>query len=93
MLGSTVPLLEGSAERGPVTALVRPEAVKLLPDGDATARVLTVSFLGSLCRVQVTTEDGTLVVAQASAQEASGLGPGTAVAVRFLQLPVFATAA
>ena len=92
VLGSTVPLLQGSAEPGPVTALVRPEAVKLMPDEDATARVLAISFLGSLCRVQVTNSDGTLVVAQTSAQEASGLRPGTAVAVMILQLPVFATA-
>jgi hypothetical protein len=55
--------------------------------------VLVVSFLGSLCRVQVAALDGTLVVAQTSAQEASGLRPGTSVMVTFLDMPAFATSA
>ena len=91
VLGTEVPALDGSAGPGPVTALVRPEAIKLLPDEDGSARVLAVSFLGSLCRVQVATPDGTLIVAQTSAQEASGLRPGTSVEVTLHQVPVFAT--
>jgi putative spermidine/putrescine transport system ATP-binding protein len=91
VLGADVPALDGSAGPGPVTALVRPEAIKLLPDEDGDARVLAVSFLGSLCRVQVAAPDGTLVVAQTSAQEASGLRPGTSVEVTLHQAPVFAT--
>jgi putative spermidine/putrescine transport system ATP-binding protein len=92
ILGSVVPLLEGSAGPGPVTALVRPEAITLVPDDEGDARVLTVSFLGSLCRVQVAAPDGTLVVAQTSAQDASSLRPGSTVAVTLLELPVFANA-
>jgi putative spermidine/putrescine transport system ATP-binding protein len=92
VLDCQVPLLEGSAGPGPVTALVRPESVKLVPDDDGLARVLTVSFLGSVCRVQVVARDGTLVVAQTSAQEASGLRPGSPVAVTLLASPVFGTA-
>jgi putative spermidine/putrescine transport system ATP-binding protein len=91
VLGSEVPALDGSAGPGPVTALVRPEAIKLLPDEDGDARVLAVSFLGSLCRVQVAAPDGTLIVAQTSAQEASGLRPGTSVEVTLHHVPVFAT--
>ena len=91
VLGSEVPLLDGSAGPGPVTALVRPEAVALAPNEDGNARVLAVSFLGSLCRVQVASLDGTLVVAQTSAQEASGLRPGTSVTVTVTGTPVFAT--
>jgi putative spermidine/putrescine transport system ATP-binding protein len=72
---------------------VRPEAVKLAPNEDGNARVLVVSFLGSLCRVQVAAQDGTLVVAQTSAQEAGGLRPGTSVMVTFLDTPAFATRA
>jgi putative spermidine/putrescine transport system ATP-binding protein len=90
VLGSQVPLLEGSAGPGSVTALVRPEAVKLVPGDDGNARVLTVSFLGSLCRVQVIAGDGTLVVAQTSAQEAGDLRPGSPVSVTLLGSPVFA---
>jgi putative spermidine/putrescine transport system ATP-binding protein len=91
VLGSQVPLLEGSAGHGPVTALVRPEAIKLMPDEDAGDRVAAVSFLGALCRVQVATPEGSLVVAQVSARDASDLGPGTAVRVTVLKVPVFAT--
>jgi putative spermidine/putrescine transport system ATP-binding protein len=72
---------------------VRPESVKLVPDDDGHARVLTVSFLGSLCRVQVVAQDGTLVVAQTSAQEASGLRPGAQVAIALHGSPVFGTEA
>jgi putative spermidine/putrescine transport system ATP-binding protein len=93
VLGSEVPALDGSARSGPVTALVRPEAIKLLTDEDGDARVLAVSFLGSLCRVQVATPDGTIVVAQTSAQEASALRPGASVAVGLHPVPVFATGA
>ena len=93
VLGTNVPLLEGSSGPGPVTALVRPEAVRFVPDEDGTARVLAVSFLGALCRVQVAAGDGTVVVAQVSAAEASTLSPGTAVRVEVVQTPVFATEA
>ncbi len=92
VLGTPVPLLEGSAQSGPVHALVRPENVRLAAADDGRARVLAVSFLGSLCRAQVTLLDGTLVVAQMSASDASGLIPGAAVSVSVVPGPVFAVA-
>jgi putative spermidine/putrescine transport system ATP-binding protein len=93
VLGARVPLLDGSAGPGPVSALVRPESVRLSPRGDAAARVLAVSFLGSLCRVQVELPDRTVVVAQVPASEVSNVGPGTAVEVSVVNVPVFATEA
>jgi putative spermidine/putrescine transport system ATP-binding protein len=93
VLGTHVPLLAGSAGPGPVTALVRPEAVKLAPEDGAAAHVLAVSFLGSLGRVQVGLPDGDLVVAQVPATDVVDLPPGTAVRVTVLPAPVFATAA
>jgi len=93
VLGARVPLLEGSTGPGPVTALVRPESVKLTPTSDAGARVLAVSFLGSLCRVQVELPDRTVVVAQVPASEVGSLTPGTAVDVSVLNVPVFASEA
>jgi putative spermidine/putrescine transport system ATP-binding protein len=92
VLGTAVPLLEGSAQSGPVQALVRPENVRLAPADDGTARVVAVSFLGSLCRAQVTLPDGTLVVAQMSASDARGLNPGATVAVSVVPAPVFSAA-
>ncbi len=92
VLGTQVPLLEGSVESGPVKALVRPENVRLTRADDGTARVAAVSFLGSLCRAQVTMPDESLVVAQMSATDANDLAPGTAVSVGVVPAPVFAVA-
>jgi putative spermidine/putrescine transport system ATP-binding protein len=90
VLGTAVPLLEGSAQSGTVEALVRPENVRLTASEDGAARVAAVSFLGSLCRAQVTLPDETLVVAQMSASDARGLYPGAAVTVGVEPAPVFA---
>ena len=92
ILGTRVPLLDGSVSSGPVTALVRPESVKLTPEEAAGAHVLAVSFLGSLCRIQVELAGGDLVVAQTAAGDAAGLGPGVAVRVSVAPSPVFAVA-
>ncbi len=92
VLGTRVPLLEGSVGTGPVTALVRPEAVTLAAEAGAAAHVLAVSFLGSLGRVQVQLPDGDLVVAQVSANDVAELVPGTAVRVTVAPAPVFAVA-
>ena len=92
VLGANVPLLEDSAQTGSVFALVRPENVRVAATPDGTARVAAVSFLGSLCRAQVTLPDDTLVVAQMSAVESSGLEPGAAVSVSVVPAPVFAVA-
>ena len=92
ILGTNVPLLDGSANSGPVFALVRPENIRVVATQDGSARVVAVSFLGSLCRAQVTLPDETLVVAQMSASEAGDLQPGTSVRVSVLPSPVFAVA-
>jgi len=91
VLGATVELLPGSAERGDVTALVRPENVRLTQAKDGTGRVLAVSFLGSLCRAQVAMRDETIVVAQMAASDSVGLFPGAVVRVGVVPAPVFAT--
>ena len=88
--GAQVPLLEGSAGPGDVTALIRPESIRLTADDAGTAHVLAVSFLGSLARAQVELGDGELISAQMSAAESAGLAPGTAVRVSVLPAPVFA---
>ncbi|MBI3750826.1 MAG: ABC transporter ATP-binding protein [Chloroflexi bacterium] len=95
--GTSVPLLPGSAGRGPVIALVRPENIRLtaLTDGAAasagpgTARVVATSFLGSLGRTQVVLPDGSLVVAQTAASDSSILVPDTAVRLEVAPNPVF----
>jgi putative spermidine/putrescine transport system ATP-binding protein len=90
VLGASLPLLEGSASSGAVEVLVRPESVRLAVDPAATARVLAVSFLGSVCRAQVALPTDELVVAQLSASDAAELTPGTAVRISVVPAPVFA---
>jgi putative spermidine/putrescine transport system ATP-binding protein len=90
VLDTRVELLPGSAERGRVTALVRPESLRLEPDESGTARVVAVSFLGSLVRVQVSLPGGNLVVSQMGAADAVALAPGVAVRIHVRPSPVFA---
>ncbi|GAB3984240.1 ABC transporter ATP-binding protein [Plantactinospora veratri] len=90
LLGQELPLVEPAAAPAtpdtPVTALVRPEAVEVFPDGDA--RVLAASFLGPISRVTVTLPDGTLLVAQVGSDRLAELAPGTPVRVRLRSAPV-----
>ena len=87
MLDATVPLLEGSATEGPVTVLVRPEMVELRADPRGPDRVVTVSFLGSIARVQVQLADGTLVLAQISSGEVAHFRHGDPVRVGLKPTP------
>jgi putative spermidine/putrescine transport system ATP-binding protein len=90
ILGTSIPLLPGSAESGHVTALVRPESIRMTPEPGANAHVLAVSFLGSMGRAQARLASGEIVVGQMAASEIGGLQPGTAVHVTVLPAPVFA---
>ena len=61
-------------------------------DPIGAAEEVATSFLGSLGRTQVALPDGTLVVAQTAASDASILVPDTAVRVEIAPNPVFAVA-
>ena len=90
VLEARLPLLAGAATDGPVTVLVRPEAVEVRPDPAGPDRVVTVSFLGSIARVQVRLAGGTLVLAQISSGEVGRFGSGDAVRVGLKPTPVLA---
>src|SRR5262245_25250447 len=90
VLGKAIPALQGSAGPGRVVALVRPEAVRLVPEDGATARVVAVSFLGSVSRAQARLADDTIVVAQMAAADAAGLAVDAPVRVDIAPAPVFA---
>jgi putative spermidine/putrescine transport system ATP-binding protein len=92
LLGTRVPLLPGSDGPGPVQALVRPEAIRIVADETADAHVVAISFLGSVCRAQVALPDDTIIFGQLSAAEAEGLAQGTGVRVTVVPSPVFAVA-
>jgi putative spermidine/putrescine transport system ATP-binding protein len=93
VLDTRVPLLEGSATDGPVTVLVRPEVVEVEPDPTGPDRVVTVSFLGSIARVQVQLRDGTLVLAQVSSAEVGQFKHGDPVRVGLKPTPALAVRA
>lgn len=90
--GTRIPLLPGATDRGQVNALVRPENIHIALAEDGRARVLAVSFLGALCRVQIALADQTIVVAQLASPDATDLHPGAAVNVSVEPVPVFAYA-
>jgi putative spermidine/putrescine transport system ATP-binding protein len=90
MLGCTVKTLPGSVNAGPAIALLRPENISLIHDPAATARVISASFLGSLCRVVVELPDRTTVTAQLPSEMVSSFAPGHTVSFKVSELPVFA---
>jgi putative spermidine/putrescine transport system ATP-binding protein len=91
VLGTSVPLLDGSVGSGAATVLVRPESVLVVPEPDGNGRVVAATFLGSLGRVQVRLDDGAEVLAQVSSAEVTRLAPGTPVRVTVRPSPVLAT--
>ena len=86
VLGTTLPLVS-TADAGPATALVRPEAVSVEADPEGAGRVLACSFLGPTSRVTVTVGE-TLVIAQVASGLVPSLTPGTAVSVKLAPVPV-----
>jgi putative spermidine/putrescine transport system ATP-binding protein len=93
VLGTSVPLLEGSAADGPVTVLVRPEAVGLHPDPAGAGRVVAASFLGPIGRVQVRLPDDTLLLAQVPSADVARFGHGDPVRIVLRPVPALAVTA
>ena len=90
--GIRLPLVHPDAANGPATALVRPEAVSLAPDGDSVpgplvGTVIAISFLGALSRVTVDLGDVT-VLAQLPTSEAGAHQAGTRVQLAIRKDPV-----
>jgi len=94
VLGLRIPLVDKAFRPGAATALVRPEAVKVL-GGEATqgaaASVLATSFLGAISRLSLDLGNGQLVVAQMATSEALEYPPGSRVKVRLRPDPVLVT--
>jgi putative spermidine/putrescine transport system ATP-binding protein len=93
VLDARIPLLAGSTMDGPVTVLVRPEAVQLQADAAGPDRVVAASFLGSIARVQVRLADGTLVLAQVPSATVADFQNGDAVRVGLKPAPALAVSA
>ncbi|HEV3102490.1 MAG TPA: ABC transporter ATP-binding protein, partial [Candidatus Dormibacteraeota bacterium] len=81
--GTRLPLVKADTTDGPAIALVRPETVSLMVDGDMVpgplvGTVIATAFLGATSRVTVDMGDGT-VLAQMPTSDASALTAGTRV--------------
>ena len=87
--GNTLTTLPGSVTSGAGTALIRPESLTVKADKNGEGKVLASSFLGSICRVMVSLEDGTRINAQMESQDATGLTPGVSVSVSADKVAVF----
>src|SRR5467141_1228589 len=90
--GIRLPLVQPEAANGPAVALVRPENVSLVADGEMNAgplvgTVLAVSFLGATSRVTVDLGD-VIVMAQLPTSEATAHTAGTKVRLVLRKEPV-----
>jgi putative spermidine/putrescine transport system ATP-binding protein len=93
VLDTRLPLVDAASVRnGPVTALVRPEAVDVVADQAGAGRVIAVSFLGPMARITVALPDDALVVAQVASAQLPDLPPGAAVRVVLRPVPVVVSA-
>jgi putative spermidine/putrescine transport system ATP-binding protein len=94
--GRDLPLVDTSTAPGPVTALVRPEAVTLAsgaPDGGPlTGTVIATTFLGATSRVTVDLGD-TTIMAQLPTADAAELTAGSQVTLSIRPDPVLVSAA
>jgi putative spermidine/putrescine transport system ATP-binding protein len=90
VLGSRVPLLEGSPGSGEVVVLARPEAVNLAPDPSGPGRVLSTSFVGAYTRARVGLPDGSVVTAQVPSSDTGLYPPGIPVRVTLRPVPCLA---
>jgi putative spermidine/putrescine transport system ATP-binding protein len=79
VLGTRLPILDGSITAGRGLALIRPEQVRVTRAEAGTARVVAVAFQGAISRATIRTADGSEVIAQLSGTAAHGLADGAAV--------------
>jgi putative spermidine/putrescine transport system ATP-binding protein len=93
VLGTSVPLLPGSAQRGTATVLIRPESIGVTADPAGRATVVTASFLGATGLLHTVTESGESVVAQIDNEAVSTFNPGDKVTLIPRPNPALAVAA
>ena len=95
--GRDLPLVDTGTPAGPVTALIRPEAVSLARDstdesGPLAGTVIAVTFLGATSRVTVDLGD-TTIMAQLPTSDATELTAGRHVALSIRPDPVLVSVA
>jgi len=93
LLGTSVPLLPGSVQRGAAFVLVRPESIAVTADPTGRATVVTASFLGSTGSLHAMTESGETVLAQIDNDAVATFNPGDKVTLVPRPNPALAVAA
>lgn len=93
VLGTSVPLLPGSAPAGVATVLIRPESIAVSADPDGRATVVTASFLGATGLLHAITDAGEAVVAQIDNDAVATFSPGDRVTLIPRPNPALAVAA
>ena len=95
--GQDLPLVDLGTPAGPVTALIRPEAVTLASEtsagsGPLAGSVIAITFLGATSRVTVNLGD-TTIMAQLPTSDATELSAGSFVALTIRPDPVLVSVA
>jgi putative spermidine/putrescine transport system ATP-binding protein len=90
ILGQEIEILPGSVTSGKAKALIRPEAISINKESNANAQVLTISFLGSMLRVLLKLNNGSMVTAQLPSSDNLNYRIGDQVLIRINPFPVFA---
>ena len=93
VLGGVVKTLPGSITSGSGIALVRPESIDVVASKSGNATIVSASFLGATCRLNISMRDGSHVISQLPSPDAVGLDAGMSVKVSLLDIPVFVKAA
>ena len=81
LLGTSVPLLPGSVQRGAALVLVRPESIAVTADPEGRATVVAASFLGATGSLHAMTESGEMVLAQIDNDAVASFTPGDRVSL------------
>ena len=81
LLGTSIPLLPGSVQRGPALVLIRPESIAVTADPAGRATVVAASFLGSTGSLYAVTGSGESVLAQIDNDAVATFTPGDRVSL------------
>jgi putative spermidine/putrescine transport system ATP-binding protein len=81
LLGTSVPLLPGSVQRGTAVLLIRPESIAVKADPAGRATVISASFLGSTGSLHAFTESGEAVLAQIDNDAVATFSPGDKISL------------
>lgn len=93
LLGTSVPLLPGSVQRGDALVLIRPESIEVTADPAGRATVLSASFLGSTGSLHAVTDSGERVMAQIDNDAVATFSPGDPVTLAPRPNPALAISA